>query len=95
MKRMLYLFLLTLLSYSLLEGFSTVEEWYNEGNRYYVLGEYAEAIKCYDKALGINPYDAEVLESKAGALHYLGKYEESNECYDKANKARKIDIILR
>ncbi|UXM84179.1 protein kinase domain-containing protein [Methanococcus aeolicus] len=60
------------------------DTWYNKGNEYYELGKYNEAIKCYDKALQLNPNYAEVWNNKGAALDDLGKYKEAIKCYDKA-----------
>jgi len=50
------------------------------------LGKYAEEVKCYDKAIKINPKDAEAWFNKGAALANLGKYAEEVKCYDKAIK---------
>lgn len=41
-------------------------------------------MECYDKALELKPYDANVWNDKGIALRYLGRYEEAIACYDKA-----------
>ena len=46
--------------------------------------KYEKAIGCYDKALEINPNDAEAWNNKGYVLDELGRYEEAIECYDKA-----------
>ena len=47
------------------------------------LGKYNEAIEYYDKALEIDPENAEALNNKGVALDDLGKYNEAIEYYDK------------
>jgi len=52
----------------------------------YFLGIYYEAITSLNKAIGINPKDAEVWNNKGNALNSLGRYGESISSYDKAIK---------
>jgi tetratricopeptide (TPR) repeat protein len=59
------------------------------------LGVYTEAIKYYDKALEIDPKDANVWVNKAVALHKLEKYDEAIECYDKALEIDPEDSTAR
>jgi len=47
------------------------------------IGNYMNAIICYDKALEIDPDDSNVLVNKGDALTNLGRYEEAMKCYDK------------
>jgi tetratricopeptide (TPR) repeat protein len=46
--------------------------------------EYDEAIKAYNKAIEIDPEDADSWSSKAWALRHLGKYNEAIKAYNKA-----------
>ena len=54
------------------------------GTTYDELKRYDEAMKCYDKALEIDPKNANVLCNKGASLNELGKYDEAMKCYDKA-----------
>ena len=58
--------------------------WRNKGSTMYFLGKYDEAIKCYDKAIEIDPDNPVVWNNKGLALNSLGKYDEAVKCYDKA-----------
>ncbi|MHC1597395.1 MAG: protein kinase domain-containing protein, partial [Methermicoccaceae archaeon] len=49
-------------------------------------GRYEDAIECYDKALKIDPKDADAWKKKGNALDELGRYEDAIECYDEALK---------
>lgn len=60
------------------------EDWFNKGNTSYQQGKYAEAIKCYDKAIESNPKYAEAWWSKGHALANLGKEKEAAKCLEKA-----------
>jgi tetratricopeptide (TPR) repeat protein len=56
---------------------------------YWYRKDYGEAIKCYDKAIELNPDYAGAWYSKGNVLAYnLSKYDDAIECY---NKALKID----
>jgi tetratricopeptide (TPR) repeat protein len=48
------------------------------------LGRNEEAIKCYNKALQINPRDASAYYNKGNALSDLGRNEKAIDCYDRA-----------
>ena len=50
----------------------------------HVLGRYSEAIKSYDRALGIDPRDCRVWINKGASLQCRGDYEEAVVCYDRA-----------
>jgi tetratricopeptide (TPR) repeat protein len=45
---------------------------------------YADAVTSYDKALAINPSNAEAWLNRGVALDYMGRYDESVASYDKA-----------
>jgi len=59
-------------------------EWSNKGIALGTLGMNQEAIKCFDKALRINPRIEEVWSNKGHALDNLGQYQEAIKCYDEA-----------
>ncbi|HEU5119745.1 MAG TPA: tetratricopeptide repeat protein, partial [Candidatus Nitrosocosmicus sp.] len=63
---------------------NAIDQIYENGKNYHNLGDYAEAIRCYDKALLINPEDHNILSDKGLSLHNLGDYAEAIRCYDKA-----------
>jgi tetratricopeptide (TPR) repeat protein len=48
------------------------------------LKSHAEAIECYDKALEINPQNADAYYNKGLSLSSLKSHAEAIECYDKA-----------
>ena len=60
-----------------------------EGLRYIETKEYHKAIKCFDKAIEIDPKNAAVLNEKGYALLDLKEYEEAIKCFDKAIEIEK------
>ena len=66
--------------------------WNNKGKAFYELGKYNEAIKCYNKAIEIDPNNTDALRMKGMALNYLGKYNETIECAEKAIEIGRDDV---
>jgi tetratricopeptide (TPR) repeat protein len=64
------------------------EEFYKKGLAHAKIEDYEEAIKCFDKAVQIDPNNALAWISKANALIEYGNGEEAKKCL---GKARKID----
>jgi len=56
----------------------------NKGATLDHLGKPDEALKCYDKAIEINPNYAKAWFNKGIALSKLGRPDEALKCYDKA-----------
>lgn len=46
------------------------------------LGQYDEAIKLYDRAIGIDPNDVDAINNKGNILSNLSRYDEAIEMYD-------------
>jgi len=47
------------------------------------VGDYVNAISCYDKALEIDPNDSNVLVNRGDALTNISNYDDARQCYDK------------
>jgi tetratricopeptide (TPR) repeat protein len=60
------------------------QDWVNEGNLKDSQGKYEEAIADYDKALQIDPDDADALFDKAETLQKMGKRKEAELLVEKA-----------
>ena len=60
--------------------------WNNKGLALNSLGRYDEAIKCYDKAIEIDPNDADAWNNKGLALNSLGNNDEAKKCYDRSRE---------
>jgi Flp pilus assembly protein TadD len=65
-------------------GQTTEEDWFNKGIALEDLGKYDEAIQAFDKALELDPQNAEAWSEKGYALGELGKYDEAIQALDKA-----------
>jgi tetratricopeptide (TPR) repeat protein len=59
-------------------------DWVMEGNLKDSQGKYEEAIASYDKALQIDPDDADALFDKAETLQKMGKFKEAEKLVEKA-----------
>lgn len=63
----------------------TAQQWYDEGlNTAAHDNRFEDAIKCYDKAIEIDPCFDEAWYAKGVCLSNLQRFNESIECYDKA-----------
>ena len=69
----------------------TAEDWNNEGYNFGRLKKYEEAIKCYDKALKIDPYFSKAWNNKGHILDVIGRHDEAIRCYNKALEIEPID----
>jgi tetratricopeptide (TPR) repeat protein len=58
-------------------------DWKNKGNEAYKKGDFRYAIRCYDKALEIDPNYTDALNNKGLALVKLGKIKEAEQCNEK------------
>jgi tetratricopeptide (TPR) repeat protein len=61
-----------------------LKNWYNKGVALDHVERHEEAIECFDKALEINPKDANVWYNKGVTLENLEKYEEAIKCFSAA-----------
>ncbi len=58
--------------------------WNNKGTSLNALRQHEEAIRCFDRALAIDPREAATWSNKGIALDCLCRYDEAINCYDKA-----------
>ena len=69
-----------------------VKDWFQEGYDCDERGEYQQAIDCYNKAIELDPEDADTYNNKGIALKSLGEYQQAIDCYDKAIKLKPDDL---
>lgn len=62
------------------------EEYYKKGLNHAKIEDYEEAIRCFDKAVQLDPNNALAWISKANALIEYGNEEEARKCLDRAKK---------
>jgi tetratricopeptide (TPR) repeat protein len=60
------------------------KDWNGKGNIFYYQKKYDEAIKCYDKAIELDPKYVYPWANKGNVLYYQKKNEEAIRCDDKA-----------
>jgi tetratricopeptide (TPR) repeat protein len=63
----------------------------NKGLVLFRLGNYTEAIECYDKSLALDPSNSKIWNNKGLVLFRLGNYTEAIECRSSALLVRKRD----
>lgn len=73
--------------YWFLKGESLIKS-HNQGMEDYI-AKYKEAIRCYTKALSLDPDFVDCWNAKGCVFYFLTKYEEAIKCF---NKAINIDI---
>lgn len=76
-----------------------VAVWCNKGIALGSMGHHEEALQCFDRALAINPDDADTLSNKINALNNfgtaleeMGKWQEAIDCYDQALSIESDDV---
>ena len=65
--------------------------WNSKGRAFYILEKYKEAIKCYDKALEIDPNYIDALNDKDLAVDKLEKWKNVKKYYGKAKQRLGFD----
>ena len=59
------------------------KDFLKEGNDFMNAKNYEDAIKCYDKAIELNPNGTVAYNNKGNVLEKMQKYEDAIKCYDK------------
>jgi Flp pilus assembly protein TadD len=68
----------------------TAEQYYGDGVNLSNLGQYADAVAAYDKAVSLQPDNADIWNYRGIALANLGLYSEAVTSYDKAVSLRPV-----
>ena len=68
------------------------KNWLEEGNKWIEKGDYQKAIDSYEKAIALNPNDADAYNNKGVALDNLGEYQAAITCYDQAIALKPDDV---
>ena len=77
------MFLIMGMVYTLPANAESADDWIKYGNQLYSQGKYADAIKYYDAAIGVDANNIRAWTNKGNALYALGRYNEAVTCYDK------------
>ncbi len=64
----------------------TAEDWLNKGVSLEGQGDYRGAIKCYDRAIKLDPENLHYWNTKGLALAHIERYKDSISCFDRALK---------
>lgn len=64
------------------------EEWRNLGNDFFKKGQYDEAVKCYFKAIELNPQYLDAWNNLGFTYFKMGRIEEANKCKEQINKIK-------
>ena len=67
-------------------GQITANDWFDKGNVFFNQSKYADAIQAYDKAIQLDPNDADVWYNKGVSLERLGRPMEVNAAFAKAKE---------
>ena len=84
MKFVFILILLTFLNISTMAQEYTANYWLQKGDEFYNNRSYDLALRCYDKAIEIDPLDANAWNNKGNALKELDRIAESDAAFAKA-----------
>jgi len=58
-------------------------EWNQKGDFFVINGQLDQAIKCYDKAISIDPHDFEAYNEKGNVLLGLSNFSSASEAFKK------------
>lgn len=62
----------------------TADVWLQKGDEFYKNNSYDLALRCYDKAIEINPLDAKAWNNKGNTLKEMGRATEADAAFTKA-----------
>ena len=69
--------------------------YYNLGLAHYNKGEYSKAVECYNKAIALEPNDAEAYNNRGVAYSKLGRRKDAKRDYAKAYELDPNDKVFQ
>ena|SRR5215469_12127296 len=63
---------------------TTQGDWVNRGASFQAMGHAKEAVRCYSRAIELDPFAADAWSNKGISYEYLQKFEEALRCHEKA-----------
>jgi tetratricopeptide (TPR) repeat protein len=67
-------------------GQQTAGDWFEKGNQFFASGLNEDAVKAYDKAIGLNPSHVEAWYNKGSALQKLGRNSDADKAFAKSEE---------
>jgi tetratricopeptide (TPR) repeat protein len=67
-------------------GQATAESWFEKGNQFFANGSNEDAVKAYDKAIGLNSSYVEAWYNKGSALQKLGRNSDADKAFNKSEE---------
>ena len=77
------------------ESLDVIATMLNQGNSLTKLGQYVEAIECFDNVIQLDPESYNAWHNKGKILETLGKSREAIVCYDKAVAVHYLNLHER
>jgi tetratricopeptide (TPR) repeat protein len=84
MKFVFIFIILAFLCASIMAQEYTADYWLQKGDEFYINNSYGLALRCYEKAIEINPKDAYAWNNKGNFLKELGHATEADAAFAKA-----------
>jgi tetratricopeptide (TPR) repeat protein len=86
MKLLFIFMILTFLCASIMAQEYTADYWLQKGDEFYINNSYGLALRCYEKAIEINPLNADAWHNKGDVLNELNRTTEADAAFSKATE---------
>jgi len=70
---------------------TTVQEWIDQGSALYSQGKYDDSLQAFDKAIEIDPGNADAWYNKGVVLYDQGKYNDSLQAFNRSIETNPLD----